>query len=184
MISEYGNQIKAFFHFMFKHFFEVEFSFRVIVEILLFVICIYIFSNMLHKIISKFKIVTGFINRELVIPLRVRLFEKLAFMTNNPNWQDRANKIKDVFKESKKDCKKNNNKKSHAGLWIFIYIVLTSWIIGFHYYGEEKHSSYEVFFLGENVMLAIEEWITDTLFKTDESSVECFFHNKIEKHIK
>ncbi len=179
MISEYGKQVKAFFHFMFKHLFEVEFGIRVVIEILIFVVLIYILSRIFHKIISKCRVHIGFINRELVVPLRVRLFEKLAFSTSNPNWQERANKIKDAFKEQNDEYKKNDN-KSHAGRWIFIYLVLVAWIIGFYYYGEEKRSSYEVFFLGEKVILAFEEWTTNTLFNTDEYDIECFFHDKIE----
>lgn len=183
MISEYGKQIKAFFHFAFKHLFEFEFGIKVAFEILIFVVLIYILSRICRKIINKIRIATGFINRELVVPLRVRLFEKLAFSTSNPNWQEQANKIKDTFKESKNECK-INDEKSHAGWFVFIYIVLIVWIIGFHYYGEEKHRNYGVFFLGENVILAIEEWTTDTLFNTDESSIECFFHDKIEIDIR
>ena len=38
MISEYGKQIKAFFHFMFKHLFEIEFGIRVAIEILIIVV--------------------------------------------------------------------------------------------------------------------------------------------------
>lgn len=180
MISEYGKQIKAFFHFMFKHLFEVEFGIRVAIEILFFVVLIYILSRICHKIIGKCRVHFGSINRELVVPLRVRLFEKLAFSTSNPNWQERANKIKDAFKEKKDECKKNDNKKNHARWWTFIYLVLVAWIIGFYYYGEEKRSSYEVFFLGEKAILAFEEWTTNTLFNTDEYAIECFFHDKIE----
>ena len=180
MISEYGKQIKAFLHFMFKHLFEFEFGIRAAVELLMFVVLIYILARICHKIISKIRARISFIKWELVVPLRVRLFEKLAFLTSNPNWQERANKIKDAFKEKKEKCKRNDKEKSHVGWWIFIYLVLVAWIIGFHYYGEEKRSSYEVFFLGEKSILAIEEWTTDTLFNTDENTVECFFHNKIE----
>lgn len=179
MISEYGKQIKAFFHFMFKHLFEVEFGIRVFVEILIFVVLIYILSRVCHKIISKSRGYIGFINRELIVPLRVRLFEKLAFSTSNPNWQDKANKIKVAFKEKKVECKKNDN-KSHAGWWIFIYLISVMWIICFYYFGEEKRSSYEVFFLGEKAILTFEEWTTNTLFDTDEYDIECFFHDKIE----
>ena len=170
MISEYGKQIKAFFHFMF----------RVAIEILIIVVLVYILSKICHKIISKSRVYIDFINRELVVPLRVRLFEKLAFSTSNPNWQDRANKIKDAFKEKKDECNKKKDNKSHTSRWIIIYLVLTAWIIGFYYYGEEKRSSYEVFFLGEKAILAFEEWITDSLFNTDEYAIECFFHDKIE----
>lgn len=181
MISEYGKQIKAFFHFMFKHLFEFEFGIKVVFEILVVFVLVYILSRICYKIASKIKIATGFINRELVVPLRVRLFEKLAFSTSNPNWQDRANRIKDAFKESKEEEKKNK-KKSHTGWWFIIYIVLTMWIVGFHYYGEEKRSNYEVFFFGENFILAMEEWTINTLFNTDENTVECFFHDKIENN--
>ncbi len=180
MISEYGKQIKAFFHFLFKHFFEVEFGIRVAVEILIFVVLIYILSRVCHKIVSKGRGYIGFINRELLVPLRVRLFEKLAFTTSNPNWQERANEIKDTFNNKEDECKKSDNKKKHTGYWFFIYLVLTAWMIGFHYYGEEKHSSYEVFFLGEKAILVIEEWTTNTLFNTDEYAIKCFFHDKIE----
>lgn len=180
MISEYGKQIKAFLHFMFKHLFEFEFGIRAIVEILMLVVIIYILIKFCLKIIRKVRAHISFIKWELVVPLCVRLLEKLAFLTNNPNWQERANKIKDAFKKKGAECKKNDKEKSYAGWWIFIYLVLVAWIIGFHYYGEEKRSSYEVFFLGEKAILTIEEWITNTLFDTDEDTVECFFHDKIE----
>lgn len=180
MKSEYGKQIKAFFHFMFKHLFEIEFGIRVVIEILIFFVFLYILLKICHKIISKSRVYIGFINRELVAPLRVRLFEKLAFSTSNPNWQERANKIKDAFKEKKDGCNKKNYNKSHADLWIIIYLVSVAWIIGFYYYGEEKRSSYEVFFLGEKAILAFEDWTTNSLFNTDEYTIECFFHDKIE----
>lgn len=182
MISEYGKQIKAFFHFMLKHLFEVEFGIRVAVEILIFVVLIYILLKICHKIISKIRTFIGFINWELVVPLRVRLFEKLAYSTSNPNWQDRANKIKDAFKVKKDERIKVSNKKSHAGRWIFIYLFLVVWIIGFYYYGEGKRSSYEVFFLGEKVILVFEKWATNTLFNTDECAIKCFFHDRIEMY--
>ena len=104
----------------------------------------------------------------------------MAFSTSNPYWQERANKIKDAFKGRNSNREKSNSKKNHAVFWIIIYIFLTLWIIGFHYFGEEKRSNYEVFFLGENVILSIEGWITNTLLETDESAIECFFHNKLE----
>ena len=137
-------------------------------------------SRVCHKIINKSRDYIGFFNRELIVPLRVRLFEKLAFLTSNPNWQERANKIKDAFKEKKDECNINNGFKRRTGLWVLIYLILVCWIIGFYYYGEEKRSSYEVFFLGEKAILSFEEWTTDTLFDIDENSIECFFHNKIE----
>lgn len=180
MISEYGEQIKAFFHFAFKHFFEFEFGIRVSVEILIFVILIYILSKIIGKIVGKIRTVTDFIYRELVMPLRVRMLEKLAFETSNPNWQERADKIKDTFKKSGNKNIKNNNKKSHAGRWILTYVVFVAWIVGFHYLGEEKRNSYEVFFLGEKAILEFEEWTTNILLSIDEHNTECFFHNKIE----
>lgn len=179
MISEYGKQIKAFFHFMFKHLFEVEFGIRVSVEILIFVVIIYILSRIYNKIITKIRNVIRFINHELVMPLRVRFFEKLAFSTSNPNLQERANKIKDSFKESKGKCI-GNSKKSYAKWWILIYVILVAWVTGFHYFGEDKRSSYEVLFLGENAIIKIEQCITNRLLNTDEHTIECFFHNKIE----
>lgn len=180
LIAEYGKQIKAFFHFAFKHLFEVEFAIRVFVEILLFLALVYIVLKGLCVIINKGRMATSFINYELVMPLRVRLFEKLAFTTNNPNWQERANRIKDAFKERKTEYKDNHVQKSRSGWWIFIYIFLVMWIIGFHYLGEEKRNNYEVFFFGENIILEFEEWFTYTLLETDEFTTECFFHNQIE----
>lgn len=181
MTSEYTKQVKAFFHFMFKHFFEIEFGVRVAIEMIIIVFLIYILLKICRKVVRKIRVHIGFVNRELIVPLRVRVLEKLAFSTSNPNWQERANKVKDSFNEKKDECKRKNH-KSHTGFWIFIYIVLASWIIGFHYYGEEKRSNYEVFFLGEKAILAFEEWTTNTLFNTDEYVMECFFHDKIEMH--
>ena len=161
------------------HFFEAEFGIRMAVEILTFVVIIYILSRIFNKIITKLRNVTRFIHRELVVPLRVRFFEKLAFSTSNSNWQERANKIKDSFKESKGECI-GNSKKSYAKWWILIYVILVAWVTGFHYFGEDKRSSYDVFFLGENAIIKIEQYITNTLLNTDEHTIECFFHNKIE----
>lgn len=181
-MSDYGRQIKAFFHFLFKHLFEFEFAVRVIVEILIFIVLVYIILKLVYTIIRKIGNFIYFIFLELVVPLRVRLYEKLAFSTSNPNWQDRANKIKDVYgeKSSKGKDNKKGIEKSYAGWWILTYLILVAWIIGFHYLGEEKRSNYEVFFLGESTIIACEEWTVDTLFSTDEGAIECFFHNKIE----
>ena len=84
-----------------------------------------------------------------------------------------------LLKKKRLNVKKNDN-KSHAGWWIFIYLISVMWIICFYYFGEEKRSSYEVFFLGEKAILTFEEWTTNTLFDTDEYDIECFFHDKIE----
>lgn len=180
MMSEYGNQIKAFFHFMFKHFFEIEFGVRVAIELLICVVFVFILSKICYKFIGKIKNSTAFINRELVGPLRVRFFEKLAFSTNNPNWQEKANKIKDAFKNNNSGSKVKNDKNSHTNKWIIVYLLLIAWIIGFHYFGEEKRSNYEVFFWGENTILKIEEWTINNFFDADENNIECFFHDKIE----
>lgn len=180
MISEYVNQIKAFFHFMFKHLFEIEFGFRVSIEILIFIVVICKLLKKCLKIINNAKVSIGFIYQELILPLRVRLFEKMAFSTSNPNWQERANKIKDEFNEKKNNGPKKEKNKSYAGRCFFIYIVLTAWIIGLHYYGTDKRNNYEVFFLGEDAILTFEEWTVNTFFYTDENAIECFFHDKIE----
>lgn len=184
MIFEYGMQIKAFFHFTFKHFFEFEFGIRVLVEILIFMTLIYMLLKVLHKIIIKVQKIMECIYKELVLPLCVRGFEKLAFSTNNPNWQERANKIKDDFMEGKNkggsEYGRKVRNKGYARWWFLIYTILVLWILGFHYYGEEKRNSYQVFFLGEDVILTFEEWVINGLFSTDEYTIECFFHDEIE----
>lgn len=95
--------------------------------------------------------------------------------------QEKANKIKDTFNGNEDSIKIRVNKKSHKGWWIVTYIFLVLWITGFHYYGEDKRKSYEVFFLGEKTVLACEELTRDKWFRTNEKVVECFFHNEIEK---
>lgn len=180
-MSEYGKQIKAFFYFMFKHFFEFDFWIRVLIELSLITIVSYIIISWLLHLLKEIRKRIMFIFKELFLPLQVRIYEKIAFSTNNPNWQDRANKIKDDYKHGRyMRVKQNNQKKSYAGIWFLIYVILVSWIIGFHYFGNEKRSSYEVFFLGENAILKMEEWTTNTLCKTDINTIPCFFHNKIE----
>lgn len=178
-MSEYGKQIKAVFHFAFKHLFEIEFGIRVAVEILIFFILIYMLLKVWWIILGKIKGGIEFVKGELITPLRVRLYEKLAFSTSNPNWQERANKIKDAFKENMGE-RIGNKKKSRVGWWILGYIAIVAWIVGFHYFGEEKRNNYEVLFEGENAILSMEEWITDIIFYTDENSIECFFHNELE----
>ena len=188
-MSEYGKQIKAFFHFMFKHLFEIEFGFRVVVEVLFFMCICYILLMLLfrliHKIVYKLKDMVDFLYIELIAPLWVRLYEKIAFSTNNPNWQERANEMKEGFKKNKDERtntfqNSKNVKKKHTAWWIFSYIVLVVWIVGFHYCGEEKRGSYEVFFLGEQIILDFEDWMTNTWLDTDEHVVECYFHGTIE----
>lgn len=61
------------------------------------------------------------------------------------NVQEKANKIKDTFNGNEDSIKIRVNKKSHKGWWIVTYIFLVLWITGFHYYGEDKRKSYEVF---------------------------------------
>ncbi len=188
-MSDYGIQIKAFFHFSFKHLFQIEFGIRVAVEIFIFFLSAYLFLRFFYRIIYKITSVlskiTCSISREIVMPLHIRLFEKLAFATNNPNWQARANKMKDSFKKimgerTNIQKSKNPKKKSHKIWWILSYLVLAGWIIGFHYWGEAKRSSYEVFFLAENVILEVEDWTVNTWLNTDEHAIECFFHDEIE----
>lgn len=180
MISDYGKQLKAFFHFTFKHIFEIEFGGRVVVEILILVSIMYFLLNNICKITRKAIIFVTFMYCELFMPLRVRMYEKLAFSTSNPNWQERADEIKDAFKKRKSECKITNKQKNHTGWWIFIYIFLITWVIGFHYFGESKRNNYEVFFLGENAILEMEDWVTNIVFSTDENVIPCFYHDKIE----
>ena len=143
MLSEYGKQIKAFFHFMFKHLFEGEFAIRVFVEILIYLWIIYILLGIFHKIICIIRACIGFINWNLVAPLRIRLFDKLALLRENSDLQKKANKIREAYKEEGMKIKK---KKHYEVWWFLIYPVMVTWIICFHYYGEKQRSSYEVFF--------------------------------------
>lgn len=168
---------------MFKHLFEVEFGIRAAVEILIFIVIVSILVSICCKLMIRIGRFGGFLYRELIAPLYVRFYEKLAFSTNNPNWQERANKIKDTFRQGEDESgghDKTSVKKSNAGRWILMYLVVAAWIIGLHYWGEENRSNYEVFFLGEDVVLAFEEWTVEELFDTDECAIECFFHNQTE----
>ena len=178
MIFEYVKQIKALLHFMFKHFFELEFGIKVFVEIFVLLLFFHLILKIVCKFINRLRGFIKFINIELIMPFRVRLFEKLAYSTSNLNWQERADKIKDTFRESKE--KEVVQKKTHKNWWPLIFMVLVVWIIGFHYYGQEKRKNYEIFFVGENMIMKFEDWTANTLFYTDESTVECFFHDKIE----
>ena len=184
-----ASSVKAFFHFMFKHLFEAEFGIRVAVEIVVFLLLVYLLLIISHRIILKIigvvRKTSRFLSKELITPLRVRICEKLAFTTNNPNWQNRANKIKDVFKKNESESAnsgedKKVEKKNYVGWWILTYIILVGWILGFHYLGDDKRDHYEVFFWPENTILAFEDWTTNTLLSTDEDAIECFFHNRIE----
>ena len=110
----YAEQIRAFFHYGLGHLFEFEFGFRaatwVLISLLLFFLVLKIcweilklLFRSLRCIFKKFNGGIGFVNRELFAPFRVDIYEKLAYKTNNPNWQERADKIKDVFTAREKE---------------------------------------------------------------------------------
>jgi hypothetical protein len=129
------------------------------------------------KIILKIINIIRCLKRELIAPLTVRFYEKIAYSTCNPYWQERANAIKDIY--NKNDKKKVFVGKKHNIVGI-ICLIAVVWMVIFHYRCDEKRSNYEVFFIGETAISKLEDWTTNTLLKIDEDSIECFYHNVIE----
>jgi hypothetical protein len=177
MLSEYGMQIKAFLHYTIKHLCELEFAIRVVIEVCIIYIIIRIALKICFKLILKIFSVFHCLEHWLILPLVVRLLEKLAYSTHNPYWQERANTIKDIH--IVKNMKKSLVAKKHYAAGI-ICLIAVVWIIFFHYKCGEKRKTYEVFFVGEIAISKLEEWSTNTLLNIDEASIECFYHNVIE----
>jgi len=100
---EYADQFRAIFHYSFKHMFEVEFGIRVVIGVFVALWIIYLwlwfclwFSR---KIIKKTDGGISFISRMLIIPIRVRISEKLALTFGDPRWQEHAEGIKRRFRD-------------------------------------------------------------------------------------
>jgi hypothetical protein len=91
--------------------------------------------------------------------------------------------VKDSYREKEATNKASSRKteavkKSYAGRWIFAYIFFTVWIVGFHYFGEEKRADYSVVFTPEGIILFVEDYLVNTLLETDTNAIRCFFHNE------
>jgi len=176
-------QIKAFFHYTLKHLFTTEFGLRAAIELLVLILSFYFACKLIIfifiKIITGFLFIFNFINRKLIMPVYIRLIETIAYRFGNSNLQNKSEELKTTFNE-KYNCKdgRNNKAKKRKFGWIFAvaYILVASYTICIHYLMVDRKEIYNAFFIPENKMVSLENYLVYTTFRTDEYQFACFYH--------
>ena len=184
-MSEYFDQLKAFFHYLFKHIFEIEFVIRILFELLLCFLIIWtllkLFKWLAKKASKVFFYIYNFFVYEAIFPILIRISDKFAYNMGGPKWQDRANKLREIannhgtLKESKEELKPETKKKSFKKFYIGSYIFLVAYLLCFHYLLQDVQAGYSIFFVPEKLIYSCESFLTNTFFSTNENNIACFF---------
>jgi len=181
-MSDMLDQIRAFFYYSLKHLFAVEFGIRVLFIVFIILLLLYVVFRLsfwiLRKVKSVFKVAFDFISCDVVLPACIIISEKFAYKLGSMKWQNRADKLKKriIDKQEKRSPRKSSNKAKHILTFAIIYLTLIAYIVSFHYLLDDRRENYTVFFIPENMILRIEDYLINTLFYTDEYDTPCFFH--------
>lgn len=186
-MSEYVDQLKAFFHYTLQHAFAFEFGVRILVEISVLLFIAYFVLQLMTWAIRKFfkffSVVTDFIAYEIILPICKAITDQFAYKIGSLKWQGRADRIKQViFKhdekqigEKDKKIDQNEKKKSSAGYYALAFIIIIGYLESFHYLLPNVKENYPVFFVPENLILNSENFLENVVFETDENAIPCFY---------
>lgn len=186
-MSDYVNQLKAFFHYTLQHAFAYEFGVRILVEIfILLFIAYFIFiliTRVTSKIIKVFSAVIDFISYDIFLPICKALTDQFAYKIGSLKWQERAGRIKQIILkhdekqigQNEKQIDQNEKKKSFIGYFVLAFIILIGYLESFHYLLPNVKENYPVFFLPESLILKSENFFEDVVFETDEKAIPCFY---------
>jgi hypothetical protein len=182
-MSDIFIQIRAFLHYSYKHALAAEFGIRAAIEILLLILALYIVYKFIRFLISRFfgviNSIGGFFYYRFILPVNIRWIEFVAYRSSNPDLQDKSERKKAAANAVMDgSAERGKNKKKIRFGWIFViaYILIASYIVGFHYFLTDKREAYNVFFIPEYQLTNTENYVLNTLLYTDEQSIACFFH--------
>jgi len=186
-MSEYVDQLKAFFHYTLKHAFAFEFGVRILVEILILLFIAYFILKFIIRVTSKiiklFSVVIDFISYDLFLPICKAITDQFAYKIGSLKWQERASRIKQMILkhdekqigQNDKQIGQNEKKKSLAGYFVLAFIILIGYLESFHYLLPNVKENYPVFFLPESFILKSENFLENVVFETDEKAIPCFY---------
>lgn len=186
-MSEYVDQLKAFFHYTLKHAFAFEFGIRILVEITILLIIVYFILKFIIKVVRKIikflSVGIDFISFDLFLPICKVITDQFAYKLGSLKWQERADRIKQMIlkhdekqlDQNEKEIEKIEKKKSLARYFVFVFIILVVYLESFHYLLPNVKENYSVFFLPESVILIGEHFLENVVFETDEKAIPCFY---------
>lgn len=193
-MSEYVDQLKAFFHYTLQHAFSFEFGVRILVEVPVLMFIVSFIFKLITKVTSKifkvFSVVIDFIAYDIFLPIGKTITDYFAYKIGSLKWQKRADKIKQMIlkhdekqagqieqqiEHTKKQMKQTEKKKSFAGYSVLVFIILIGYLESFHYLFPNVKESYPVFFLPESLILNSENFWENVVFETDEKAIPCFY---------
>lgn len=183
-MSEYVDQLKAFFHYTLKHAFSFEFGVRILVEVSVLLFITYfilkLITKVTYKIIKVFSVFIDFISYDIFLPICKAITDQFAYKIGSLKWQKRADRIKQmILKHDEKQTGQNEEqaekKKSFAGYFVLAFIILIGYLESFHYLLPNVKENYSVFFLPESFILNSENFWENVVFETDENAIPCFY---------
>lgn len=186
-MSEYVDQLKAFFHYTLKHAFAFEFGVRILVEIVILLIIVYIILKFIIRVTSKIvrflSVSIDFISYDVCLPICKVVTDQLAYKLGSPKWQERADRIKQMILkhdekqlgQNEKEIEEIEKKKGLAKCFLFAFIILVGYLESFHYLLPNVKENYSVFFLPESIILKGENFLENVVFETDEKAIPCFY---------
>lgn len=179
-MSEYVDQLKAFFHYTLQHAFEFEFGVRILVEISVLLFIVYFILKLTTKVISKiikiFSVVIDFISYDIFLPSCKAIADYFAYKIGSLKWQERADMIKQmILKHDGKQMIQNKKKRSFIGYFVLVFLILIGYLESFHYLLPNVKENYPVFFLPESFILKSENFLENVVFEIDEQAIPCFY---------
>lgn len=184
-MSNYADQIRAFFHYTFKIVFNIEFGLRILFEILILLIIIHfilkIITAVTRVIMNKLLVIADFFVYDVFYPIGIKTADYFEYKLGSPKWKSRSNKIKqkvldhDAAQEDEQTKKRLIFPIKIVGLYILVYIILVSYIELFHYCLPHTRANYPIFFVLEDIIIEGEYFIENIVFETDEEAIPSFY---------
>lgn len=186
-MSEYVDQLKAFFHYTLKHAFAFEFGVRILVEITILLIIVYFILKFIIKVACKitkfFSVGIDFIYYDLCLPICKVITDQFAYKLGSLKWQERADRIKQMIlkhddkqlDQNEKETEEIEKKMGLTRYFVFAFIILVGYLESFHYLLPNVKENYSVFFLPESIILNGENFLENVVFETDEKAIPCFY---------
>lgn len=191
-MSNYLEQIRAFFHYTFKYAFNIEFGVRVAIEILILFIIAYFLLKLVTAIACKIAkillVIADFIVYDVVSPIGIKLADFFEYKIGSPKWKLRSNNIKqkvldhDGEEKDKKNQEKATSKKSYIKRYVVAFIILVVYIEFFHYCMTNVREYYPVFFIPEDIIVNSEYFLENIVFATNEEAIPSFYELIGESH--
>ena len=186
-MSDYAEQIRAFFHYSLKHIFEIEFGIRTVIYLLLCLLATYFLLKIFYKLVriaaKHAAILARFFFYDAVLPFSIIIVDKLAAAMESKRWQNRADKLRAIARIHDDSDNvgfpkkaREKNKPLHL-IYVMGSVLLWLYLLSFHYLLPQLKSDYEFFFMPENALISFEYKLVHDVFQTDEDAIPCIYCN-------